>query len=209
MFFFPTRCQEKLLRVNLQPTAAFPPLWAPSCSPAILLAKPKSSLQVLMTLSHLQHSQLCSHLLAPGLCLAGTLLTAFGEAHSPPMRGGARNVPLPGTSALQAQSQQPPLCWCFGKAHVFLPLCYSRRPCHLSAEGAAAGCCQGRAFSSPQAGPSLLPYCASQHCQVVAVTSHPRAAVSSHELLLQREVTQRQSRERGDPCVRLDLLTPC
>lgn len=63
MFFFP--CQEKLLRGNLLwPKAAFPSLWTPSCSPAILLAKTKSSLHVLMTLSHLQRSQPCSHLLA-------------------------------------------------------------------------------------------------------------------------------------------------
>lgn len=82
--FFPTSCQEKLLRGNLpQPKAAFPSLWTPSCSPAIPLAKTKSSLHVPMTLSHLQHSQPCSHLLAPRHCLAGTSLTALFEEPIP------------------------------------------------------------------------------------------------------------------------------
>lgn len=85
LFFFPTSCQEKVLRGNLLwPRAAFPPLRTRSGSPAILLAKTRSCLHARMTLSHPQHNQPCSHSLAPGPCLAGTSLTAlFGEAHSP------------------------------------------------------------------------------------------------------------------------------
>lgn len=60
-------------------------------------------------------------------------------------------------------------------------------------------------LAEPPAAPSS-PVLPSQCCQVVAVTSHPKAAVNSPELLLQREVTQRQSREPGPPCVWLDPL---
>lgn len=141
MFFFPTSCQEKLLRGNLlQPKAAFLSLWTPSCSPATLLAKTKRSLHVPMTLSHLQHSQPCSHLLAPRPCLAGTLLIAlFGEAHSLPVCGHRTGTPLPCTFASQVQIQQPPLCRHFGKAHLLLPTFCSQYPYHLPADGAAAG----------------------------------------------------------------------
>lgn len=141
-----------------------------------------------MTLSHLQHSQPCSHLLAPGPCVAGTSLTApFGEAHSPP--------PVEAFRALQVQIQQPPPCRYFGTSLLFLPMVCHGVPVTSLLLGLQLG-----QLAEPPAAPSS-PVLPSQCCQVVAVTSHPKAAVNSPELLLQREVTQRQSREPGPPCV--------
>lgn len=93
--------------------------------------KPRA-LHVPMTLSHLQHSQPCSHLLAPGPCLAGTSLTApFGEAHSPPGCGGFQGTAGADSTATSVQIfwnnlslSARTLSWC---------------SCHLPAAGAAAG----------------------------------------------------------------------
>lgn len=56
-FSFSTACQEKPLRGSLPwPNTAVSSLRAPSCSPAISLAKTQSFLHAPMTLSHFQHS---------------------------------------------------------------------------------------------------------------------------------------------------------
>lgn len=141
-----------------------------------------------MTLSHLQHSQPCSHLLVPGPCVAGTSLTApFGEAHSPPGCGGFQGIAGadPTATSVQVFWSIPSL-----SAHG-LSWC----SCHLPAVGAAAGAA-GRAPSCTFLPCASFPVLSGGGCHFP-----PRAAVNSPELLLQREVTQRQSREPGPPCV--------
>lgn len=143
--------------------------------------KPRA-LHVLMTLSHPQHSQPCSHLLAPGPCPAGASLSApFGAAHSPPGSGGFQ-----GTAGADSTATSGQIFW---NNRSLLPMVCQGAPVPSLVLGLQLGQLAEPGPSSP-----VLPF---QHSQVMAVTSHPRAAVHSPELLLQPEVIQRQSRDKG------------
>lgn len=100
--------------------------------------KPRA-LHVPMTLSHPQHSQPCSHLLAPGPCPAGASLGApFGAAHSPPGSGGFQGTAGADSTATSGQIfwNNPSL-----SAHGL-----SGGSCPLPGVGAAAGAA-GRAWT--------------------------------------------------------------